>query len=195
MALINCSECGKKLSDKAASCPNCGNPMNAPKQMDADKEYLGCPKCRSQQLHSEQTGFSGGKALAGAILTGGIGLLAGTIGSKELMITCLKCGNVFKAGEAITILTGRKEEDLENRVAELLIKGDEKAAIELHKNETNSGYAKTMVYLLNTARKRNIEYKHDFSDSQNEIGSFFLDVGWKIVLVIIVVVLLLMLIS
>lgn len=24
MALINCKECGKEVSDKAISCPNCG---------------------------------------------------------------------------------------------------------------------------------------------------------------------------
>jgi hypothetical protein len=28
MALIGCSECGRKVSDKAASCPNCGAPIN-----------------------------------------------------------------------------------------------------------------------------------------------------------------------
>lgn len=27
MALINCPECGKEVSDKAASCPNCGCPI------------------------------------------------------------------------------------------------------------------------------------------------------------------------
>ena len=27
MALIYCSECGKKVSEKAESCPNCGNPI------------------------------------------------------------------------------------------------------------------------------------------------------------------------
>ena len=27
LALIECSECGKKISDKAAACPDCGNPM------------------------------------------------------------------------------------------------------------------------------------------------------------------------
>ena len=27
MALIDCSECGQKVSDKAASCPHCGNPI------------------------------------------------------------------------------------------------------------------------------------------------------------------------
>jgi len=29
MALINCSECGKEISDKAQSCPNCGTPISA----------------------------------------------------------------------------------------------------------------------------------------------------------------------
>ncbi len=28
MALINCSECSKEVSDKASICPNCGNPIN-----------------------------------------------------------------------------------------------------------------------------------------------------------------------
>jgi hypothetical protein len=28
MALINCSECGKEISEKAISCPDCGNPIN-----------------------------------------------------------------------------------------------------------------------------------------------------------------------
>ena len=27
MALIPCSECGKQVSEKAASCPNCGAPI------------------------------------------------------------------------------------------------------------------------------------------------------------------------
>ncbi|NUM36675.1 MAG: zinc-ribbon domain-containing protein [Candidatus Brocadiae bacterium] len=27
MALISCTECGKEVSDKAASCPNCGVPI------------------------------------------------------------------------------------------------------------------------------------------------------------------------
>lgn len=29
MALIKCSECGNEVSDKAASCPKCGNPVAA----------------------------------------------------------------------------------------------------------------------------------------------------------------------
>lgn len=57
-----------------------------------------CPKCSSTQLTANKKGFSGTKAVGGAILTGGIGLLAGTIGSNKINITCLACGNQFKPG-------------------------------------------------------------------------------------------------
>lgn len=29
MALIKCPECGSEISDRAAACPRCGNPMTA----------------------------------------------------------------------------------------------------------------------------------------------------------------------
>lgn len=58
-----------------------------------------CPKCGSDQLTANKKGFSGKKAVAGAVLTGGFGLLAGTIGSNKIKITCLSCGNEFKAGQ------------------------------------------------------------------------------------------------
>lgn len=35
MALINCPECGKGISDKAENCPNCGFPINQP-----DDKYM-----------------------------------------------------------------------------------------------------------------------------------------------------------
>ena len=54
-----------------------------------------CPKCKSTNLHVSQKGFSGGKALAGALTVGALGLLAGTIGSKNIEITCLNCGHKF----------------------------------------------------------------------------------------------------
>lgn len=108
MALIKCPECGKEISDKAASCPNCGNPMDQPivvkktykpSPTPKSEDALVCPKCNSTQLTSNKKGFSGGKAIAGAVITGGIGILAGTIGSGKIVITCLKCGYKFKAGE------------------------------------------------------------------------------------------------
>jgi predicted RNA-binding Zn-ribbon protein involved in translation (DUF1610 family) len=58
-----------------------------------------CPKCGSTQITANKKGFSGKKAVAGAVLTGGIGLLAGTIGSNKVIITCLNCGKEFKPGE------------------------------------------------------------------------------------------------
>lgn len=63
------------------------------------EEQLKCPKCGSTQLSANKKGFSGGKAAAGAIAVGGIGLLAGTIGSGKVEITCLKCGYKYKAGD------------------------------------------------------------------------------------------------
>lgn len=65
-----------------------------------------CPKCYSNQITTSKKGFSGTKAVAGAIATGGIGLLAGTIGSNKIEIICLSCGHKFKPGE------GAKEEPL-----------------------------------------------------------------------------------
>lgn len=129
MALINCTECGKEVSDKAISCPHCGNPISKKIQED----YLCCPKCYSKELHSEQKGFSGSKALAGALLTGGVGILAGTIGSKEVTITCLKCGNKFKAGEALTISSS--DEDIEELLIPIIQKGDIINAIKLYRDK------------------------------------------------------------
>lgn len=40
-------------------------------------------------------GFSGGKALAGVLTVGALGALAGTIGSNNIEVTCLKCGKKF----------------------------------------------------------------------------------------------------
>ena len=117
--MINCPECGKEISDKASSCPNCGFPLtqsgdesnqnvaitnDVPQNSSPIVEdCVGCPKCGSTELHAEKQGFSGKKALVGAVLTGGIGLLAGTIGSKNVNVTCLKCGNRFNAGEGKTV--------------------------------------------------------------------------------------------
>lgn len=58
-----------------------------------------CPKCGSDQITANKKGFSGKKAVAGAVLTGGVGLLAGTLGSNKVKITCLSCGCEFKPGE------------------------------------------------------------------------------------------------
>lgn len=57
-----------------------------------------CPKCKSRETTFNKEGFGVGKAALGAILTGGIGLLAGGIGKNKIRITCMKCGHVWTAG-------------------------------------------------------------------------------------------------
>jgi len=57
---------------------------------------LKCPRCGSTYITANKKGFGVGKAIGGAILTGGIGLLAGFIGSGKVKITCLKCGRSWK---------------------------------------------------------------------------------------------------
>lgn len=66
------------------------------------EDQIKCPKCGSTQIHAEKQGFSAGKAVAGAIVAGGVGLAAGSIGSGKIVITCLKCGHQFKPGEGDT---------------------------------------------------------------------------------------------
>ena len=79
------------------------------------EEKLLCPKCGSKHLTSSSNGFSAGKALGGAILFGGIGLLAGGFGSKKVTITCLSCGKQFKPSEGASSL-----EDVKFKKGELI---------------------------------------------------------------------------
>lgn len=54
-----------------------------------------CPKCGSTSLSGGKQGFGVGKAVAGAVLFGGVGLLAGGIGANKTVVTCMKCGYKF----------------------------------------------------------------------------------------------------
>ena len=80
--------------------------------MEEDKLY--CPNCGSSQLVANKKGFGAGKAVAGALLTGGIGLLAGFIGSGKVKVTCLKCGCKWDAGELRTTPLPPKKESNNN---------------------------------------------------------------------------------
>lgn len=60
-----------------------------------------CPKCKStnvQAVQQHKKSFSVGKAVAGAVLTGGVGVLAGFAGkkTKKIDMICLDCGKEFK---------------------------------------------------------------------------------------------------
>ncbi len=58
-------------------------------------EYAACPKCGIGYLSSvgERTGgFSGGKAVVGAVIAGPLGLAAGALGKKKIIYQCKRCG-------------------------------------------------------------------------------------------------------
>lgn len=143
MALVNCTECGKEVSDKAVSCPHCGCPdfvpeynyttalfakwdaelaernakrdaelaaelakVAAEEEEDRKNEEMWarinrrrCPFCGSTEHVPQKKGYSGKKGFFGTALFGGIGALAGTIGSDKMGYSCLSCGKWFGADE------------------------------------------------------------------------------------------------
>jgi tellurium resistance protein TerD len=64
-----------------------------------EKRKVHCPKCGSIQIQAFQKGFDYGSAAVGGLLVGEIGILAGGIGSKNIELICLKCGNKWKTGK------------------------------------------------------------------------------------------------
>lgn len=60
---------------------------------------LKCPSCKSvnvQYMGNQRKSFSVGKAVAGGLLTGGVGAVAGFAGKKgQDRWHCAQCGNVF----------------------------------------------------------------------------------------------------
>lgn len=77
MALIKCKECGKEVSDKAKSCPNCGAPIDT-------KVY--CPKCGSAN-----TEVISGASKFGSVMLWGV-FAANKVLSKY---RCKNCGHKF----------------------------------------------------------------------------------------------------
>ena len=61
MALVNCRECGKQISDQAAACPNCGAPVSGRSQPATTPVVVTALKSRSA-------------AVLLAMLLGGLGL-------------------------------------------------------------------------------------------------------------------------
>ena len=63
--------------------------------MAKDLSFQPCPKCGMGHLQAmgERTGgFSGKKAVIGAVVAGPIGLAAGALGKKKITYVCNRCG-------------------------------------------------------------------------------------------------------
>jgi hypothetical protein len=83
MALIDCSECGKSISDKASACPSCGCPVEVVKPtslVDDCEPAIPASGCDSTDTepeyitHSYDDGFTVLKGLL--VFVGGIVILA-----------------------------------------------------------------------------------------------------------------------
>jgi RNA polymerase subunit RPABC4/transcription elongation factor Spt4 len=86
--ITQCRTCHKDVSSTASACPNCGEVYPG--------IYSNCPLCGSSNFIVKQKGFSLGKAGAGAILFGPLGLIGGFHGSNEIEFMCLQCKNTWK---------------------------------------------------------------------------------------------------
>lgn len=69
-------------------------------KQDRMQAKMKCPRCGSKNIQlagKHRKGFSVGKAVGGAVLTGGIGALAGFAGkqTKKSDWVCLDCGKLF----------------------------------------------------------------------------------------------------
>jgi ssDNA-binding Zn-finger/Zn-ribbon topoisomerase 1 len=86
--IVKCKSCGQDVSKTAPTCPHCGETFPG----------LGikCPRCGSMNFSVGQQGFGLGKAAAGAILLGPIGLAGGLLGRKQVELVCLSCNNKWK---------------------------------------------------------------------------------------------------
>ena len=59
-----------------------------------------CANCGSKQVAPFKQGYGLGKGVAGAVVAGPVGLLAGMFGSSKVLLHCLGCGNKWQAGKS-----------------------------------------------------------------------------------------------
>ena len=74
--------------------------MQDKKKQEKKQNIITCPNCNSKDvsfLQQDKKAFSVGKAVGGAVLTGGVGALAGFAGKKgNEQWHCKNCGNFFE---------------------------------------------------------------------------------------------------
>lgn len=87
---------------------------------------------------------------------GGIGLLAGTIGSRNTQITCLKCGNKFKAGEAKIVRPNSSLSEDESQIIGIIQSQGKLSAIKWYKDKYNCDLKEAKDTVDEIAVKHNV---------------------------------------
>lgn len=114
-----------------------------------------CPKCRSNQISANKKGFSGAKAVGGAFIAGEVGILAGTIGSNKIIITCLNCGHEFLPGHGFqgeveplnAEENAEKAKALDEEILRFCKAGQKLQAVKLYKDATGLGLKEAKNYV------------------------------------------------
>lgn len=89
MALIDCAECGAKVSSEAKACPQCGHPTR-PR---VDTKGVWCPNCGNRDSVKDVSGC--GCLLAGILVLTILGLLLIPFLPKTWK--CNQCGHQWRA--------------------------------------------------------------------------------------------------
>lgn len=107
---IQCPKCGEMTSSRKIKCEHCGeniaielfNTDQSPEPTYVTPQprikkipSICCPRCGSTDFDLAPAGFSIGKAVAGGLLLGQIGMLAGASSSRKHKRICRKCGKEF----------------------------------------------------------------------------------------------------
>ena len=90
-AVVACKVCGNGVAELATSCPTCGEMLPGLR--------IKCSNCHSIHITIQKKGFGLGKAVVGDLLVGPIGLIGGSIGSKDTQYVCLSCGNKWNSDQ------------------------------------------------------------------------------------------------
>jgi hypothetical protein len=69
-----------------------------PAANDASVSAVRCSRCGSDQIMGGRQGYGAGKGVAGLLIAGPIGLVAGLLGRKKVIVSCLSCGHTWRAG-------------------------------------------------------------------------------------------------
>lgn len=139
MALINCPECRKQISDQSSNCPNCGMPI-APDNR--EEIVLLCPKCCSQQLEmiTESDGIGKTKCVVETV-----GPLTGTPDQDKVKAYCKKCGRISPYSKVIR--ARKMTNSIDEQLKQLIRDGAKLQAMKNYKDLTGCDLGTAKCYI------------------------------------------------